>query len=248
MMNLKSLTKQAEKICLETPNDKVIGDYFMHNNPLHKKPWREFNYWNGWYALTKLSASQNVLEIGTGFGQSTIALARGARENLKILISLDLGTYGEYYATRHEERGKFKWEDNLLFVRDGIEQFKTANKLDFVYRQFRMDTQNFSHHPEEYPDVTTCLLPIGFDLILIDGKHEEDGCYNDLCGFFPFGKKGCFLICDDFQCEDVAKSYFRFLEENKSKIAEHFIWKFLTCNTRYFSSTFRRDQGLMIKK
>lgn len=250
-MNLKELILEAEKICLKIPNDVVLGDYFIYNNPLDKKPWRKFNYWNGWYALTKLRQSQNILEIGTGFGHSAIAFARGAEKSLKTLVSLDSGTYGEYCAKQKNIQGKkFKWQDNMLYVQDGIEKFRVANQLNFVYQQFKVDTQDFAYHPQAYPHLEQYLNSIKFDLILIDGKHEEDGCYNDLQAFFRFGDRNCLLICDDFQCIDVEKSFFRFVKENESKIQEHYIWKFLTCNTRYYpqDGSFRRDQGLIIKK
>lgn len=44
-MNLELFTKQAEEICSETDNSKILGNYFTRNNPLCKKPWSEFNYW-----------------------------------------------------------------------------------------------------------------------------------------------------------------------------------------------------------
>lgn len=250
-MNLESLTKKAEVICLEMPNDKILGDYFIHHNPLHKKPWRKFNYWNGWYALTKLLAPQNILEIGLGFGQSTSALVHGAFDNLKLLVSLDLGVYGKEYAVRRQYIGvKFKWENNFRYVQRGIEKFKTANELEFSYKQFKLDTQDFTQHPQKYSQIRDFLRSRKFDLILIDGKHKSNGCYNDLRGFFQFGVSGCLVICDDFQSKSVERSFFRFVQENESKIREHYIWKFLTCNTRYHpqDKSFRRDQGLIIKK
>jgi len=249
-MNLKEFILEAVKICLKVPNDIVLGDYFLHDNPLEKKPFSKFNYWNGWYALTKLRQPWNILEIGIGFGQSTIALARGANKTLKILVSLDLGTYSEVYIHEKYQEKKLKWRDNLLFVQNGIEEFKTAHQLSFVYQQFKVDTQDFAHHPQTHLPLEQYLNSIKFDLILIDGKHEDDGCYNDLQTFFRFGGDNCLLICDDFQCKDVEQSFFRFVKENKSKIREHYIWKFLTCNTRYYpqDGSFRRDQGLIIKK
>jgi len=250
-MNLKELILEAEKICLKVPNDVVLGDYFTHNNPLERKPWRKFNYWNGWYALAKLRQAQNILEIGIGFGHSAIALARGAEKSLKVLVSLDLGTYGEYYTRKKKiQEKKFKWQDNMLYVRDGIEEFKVANQLNFVYQQFKVDTQDFVYHPQAHSHLEQYLNFIKFDLILIDGKHENDGCYNDLQAFFRFGDCNCLLICDDFQCIDVEKSFLRFVKENEAKIQQHCVWKFLTCNTRYCpqDKSFRRDQGLIIKK
>lgn len=238
-MNLLSLTQKAERICSEVKNDFVLGDYFTRDNPWANRPWKEFNYWNGWYALAKLKRPKDVLEIGTGFGFSTIALARGAWETLEFLVSLDLGTFGK----------EFKWKDNLPYVRQGIEEFKTTNDLDFLYRQFDVDTQDFYLHPKQwkYQFLADYLCYMRFDLILIDGKHFQDGLYNDLACFFRFAKKNCLIICDDLQHSDAAKSFSRFIEEKNKDILEHFIWKFLTCNAAYAGS-FQRDQGLIIKK
>lgn len=238
-MILSSLTQEAEKICSKVKNGFVLGDYFIHNNPWANRPWEEFNYWNGWYALAKLKQPRQVLEIGTGFGYSTIALARGAENSLILLVSLDLGTFGK----------ECKWKDNLPYVKKGIEKFEGDNNLRFLYRQFDLDTQDFFLHPSkwQYRFLEDYLMQFRFDLILLDGKHEGDGLYNDLNCFLKFGRKNCLIICDDLQYSDAAKSFARFIKKNDKNILEHYIWKFLTCNAAYAGS-FQRNQGLIIKK
>jgi len=236
-MNLQILCQKTEKICSEIKNDFVLGNYFIHSNPWVNRPWRNFNYWNGWYALAKLKEPENILEIGTGFGFSTMALARGAQKTLKLLVSLDFGTFGK----------EFKWKDNLPYVKQGIEEFKTANSLNFLYKQFNIDTQDFYLHQKKYQSLREYLCSIRFNLILIDGKHTEDGLYNDLNCFFRLGSEDCLIICDDIQHPHARKSFFRFVDENKKEISESYIWKFLTCNAPYAGS-FERNQGLIIKK
>ncbi|MGD1120267.1 MAG: hypothetical protein ABR886_12435, partial [Dehalococcoidales bacterium] len=72
---LSAIMRQAEEICSREKNDVVLGEYFTADNPWSRRPWRDFNYWNGWYALAKLKKPARVLEIGTAFGFSTSSLA-----------------------------------------------------------------------------------------------------------------------------------------------------------------------------
>ena len=246
------LAGKAEQICREVKNDSVLGDYFIKNNPWSGRAWRKFNYWNGWYALARLKQPSKVLEIGTAFGFSTISFARGAGKSLNLLVSLDLGNFGKLISGDDSPV-----EDNLLFVKKGIELYKKENDLNFEYRQFAVNTQ-----PPPYTDnegntvacpywkedngLKSLLADASFDMILVDGKHTEDGLYNDLQSFFPYVKSGGLVICDDIQHPDAARSLHRFIPENKD-IADYYVWHFLRSDSEY-DGTLRRDQGLILKK
>jgi hypothetical protein len=133
---LHTLMRQAEHICSQVKNDTALGEYFTSNNPWSNRPWRRFNYWNGWYALAKIRQPSRILEIGTAFGFSTIALARGAGKALKLLVSLDLGNFGRLFSPRDSPE-----IDNLLYVREGISRYQKKHNFNFEYMQFSVNTQ-----------------------------------------------------------------------------------------------------------
>jgi hypothetical protein len=248
---LVDLAGKAERICRETRNDVVLGDYFTKNNPWSGRRWRKFNYWNGWYALAHLKKPVKVLEIGTAFGFSTIALARGSASSLKLLVSLDLGNFGRLFS-----RDNSPAVDNLLFVKKGIELYRKENNLDFEYRQFAVNTQPPPYTDNEGNPVTcpywkdnselmSMLAKNSFDIILVDGKHTEDALLNDLQSFSVYANHGGLILCDDIQHPDAARSLHRFVTGNKD-IAGYYVWHFLRSDNEY-DGTFRRDQGLMLK-
>jgi len=241
-LTLKQLTKEAEKICEKVKNNDILGEYFTHNNPWANRPWKEFNYWNGWYALSKLWKPKKILEIGTGFGFSTIALAKGAGENLNLLVTIDLGN--------------FLGKDNISFAKKGTNKYKQENNLSFISLFFKANTQppyvnkkNESTNALNWINITNlCWLIYDnkFDLILIDGKHTEAGLYNDLATFFPHGNSQSLIVCDDLQHPEAKKSFEIFKEAANSNIKEADIWDFLTCNYEYAGS-YKRIQGLIAK-
>ncbi len=229
MPDLLALTREAIEICTVVKNDDVLGHYFTHDNPWARRPWREFNYWNGWYALAKLRQPRRILEIGTGYGFSTIALARGAGERLELLVSLDLGTWGA---------PSF---DNLPYIQKGIEEYRQEEGLKFRYLQFRVDTQKdwYDH------DVLAALLESTvFDLVLIDGEHEGAGLYNDLVSFWPYGAQDSLFVCDDIQHQDPYRSLLRVVREHRVHCS---IWRFLS-STGLYGDSRRRDQGLLLNR
>lgn len=250
---LLTLTKQAERVCSQVKSDAVLGEYFTSNNPWSNRRWREFNYWNGWYALASLTRPSRILEIGTAFGFAAIALASGAGQNLKLLVSLDLGNFGRLFI-----RKGCPEMDNLEYVRVGIDLYREGSGVNFEYLQFRVNTQ-----PPPYTDnegnpveclrwqedaaLIQLLKRTKFDLILIDGKHTDDGLYNDLTSFFDSADSGCLIMCDDLQHRDCIRSFQRFIREHWLEIAESCVWRYLRADTTY-GGTFRRDQGLLLKR
>jgi len=249
---LSAIMRQAEEICSREKNDVVLGEYFTADNPWSRRPWRDFNYWNGWYALAKLKKPARVLEIGTAFGFSTISLARGAGEALKLLVSLDLGNYGRLLSSREAPE-----IDNLAYVKEGISRYAKEKGYNFEYLQFNVNTQ-----PPPYTDDTGIpaaspywkddkqLLALlereSFDLIFIDGKHTDEGLYNDLTSFYGHGANGCLVVCDDIQHQDAAESLRRYIIE-RNDVADYAVWRFLHSSEEY-GGTLRRDQGLIVKK
>jgi hypothetical protein len=189
--------------------------------------------------------------VGTAFGFSTVSLARGAGDELKLLVSLDLGNFGAVITGDTDI-------DNLHYVREGIDGLNTEMGTHFEYVQFEVNTQpppytdNEGHkvscpYWKDRPDLVALLSENNFELVLIDGKHTDDALLHDMRSFFDCLASGGLLICDDLQHPDAIKSFARFVAENSPDIEEHLVWKFLRADTEYGGTT-RRDQGILLKK
>ncbi len=80
------------------------------------------------------------------------------------------------------------------------------------------------------------MEPESFDLLFVDGKHTEDGLYQDMKSFWQFLRPGGLLLCDDLHdtsyrdifpwAGETVASFQRFLAEFAADIQEHYIWPF----------------------
>jgi len=250
--NLDDLLSRAEKRCETISNPQVLGPYFTQNNPW---TWGanhdDVNTWNGWFALAELLKPRNVLEIGTAFGFSAKAIASGVGTSLQEYISLDLGNFGEIYAD-----DECAVSDNLTYAHKGIELFKKEQDLHFAFLTFKVNTQpppytdndsNPSDAPywQEHEQAVLHLKQKPFDLILIDGKHTEDGAYNDMANFWPSLRPGGMMICDDLQEAEVMQSFEKFCKEHYADIAAARVWDFLRSHGTYGGG--KRIQGLIFR-
>ncbi len=147
--------------------------------------------------------------------------------------------------------------DNLLVVKKGIELYRKENNFSFEYPQFAVNTQPPPYTDNEGNSVAcpywkdnselkSLLTKTSFDMVLIDGKHTEDGLYNDLNSFYKYVNSGGLVVCDDIQHADAARSLHRFISEGRDITGYH-VWRFLHSNSEY-GGTLRRDQGLILKR
>ncbi|MDI6853136.1 MAG: glycosyltransferase [Deltaproteobacteria bacterium] len=229
---------------LEGEPELSTADIMAEFDLLTGHPWEHHtqspvtNYYACLYGLARSSRPSKILEIGTGFGLSAAALLK-ASHNLELLVSLDLGIFGDQYGFG---------ENNQAFARRRIHHWCAAQGIPVERVKFfqantqppgRTDNDNVecqAPHWSEIADLKELLTPASFDLVFVDGKHTEDGLYNDLKTFWPFLKPGGLLICDDLHDEsyrevfawagDALASFEKFTGEFSPGIEEHYIWPF----------------------
>jgi predicted O-methyltransferase YrrM len=196
-------------------------------------------YYQSLYGLAKCEGSNKILEIGSAFGMSAATLI-SARPNIEILISVDIGIYGQQYS---------EGINNIDFARKHLHDWCRSNGIsDDRVRFYRADTQprtkifesNFSSdvmHWSLNSELMRLLQEHEFDLIFIDGQHTKDGLFNDIKTFWPFLKPGGLLVCDDFH-EPVEyarksdwdgntwRSYHTFIDAYRDEILDSFYWDF----------------------
>ena len=74
-------------------------------------------------------------------------------------------------------------------VQDFKEEMKD-NKFVNIHRGYSLDVVN--NFPDEY-----------FDFVYIDADHTFDGCYHDICSWYPKVKKGGVISGHDFTARKI---------------------------------------------
>jgi predicted O-methyltransferase YrrM len=137
----------------------------------------EENYYQLYYAVSAALRPRSYLEIGTLFGYSTIAVAKGS-ERLETIVSCDL----QSYATPYDAPSQQVAEANLRA--SGY-----ANQACFIAADSRQ--------------LAAYLGDQQFDLILIDADHTYDGCRADIELAFNFLAPRGVVMIDDQDVPDV---------------------------------------------
>lgn len=237
--SLASLCTRLEKrLPLATPD--IMAEFEL----LDGHPWErhtqsaDATYYACLHALAQAGRPHRILEIGSGFGLSAAAFLKASKD-LDLFVSLDLGIFGEQYGFP---------EGNLAFARRKIEAWCERQGVPRErVRFFQANTQppGLSDNDNvaclaplwrEVPELIKLLAPESFDLLFVDGKHTDDGLYNDLATFWQFLKPGGILLCDDLHNEsyrdifawagDTLASFQRFAAEQAADIDQTYIWPF----------------------
>ncbi len=215
-------------------------------------------YYQSLYGIAKCEGPKKILEIGTAFGMSAAAII-SASPNVEILISVDIGIYGQQYSENI---------NNIDFARKHLHDWCRSNliSVDRV-RFYCADTQprteisesNLSSNVMHWSlnsELMRLFQEHEFDFIFIDGKHTKDGLLNDIKTFWPLLKPGGLLVCDDVH-ESVEyarksdwdgntwRSYHTFIDAYRDEILDSFYWDFPEVPT--FSKMTKRPIGLIRK-
>jgi hypothetical protein len=92
------------------------------------------------------------------------------------------------------------WQDDGMMARNDM-AFK-QEELDRQYEELRknMADKEFVQIYREYSFEAVKRFPDNyFDLVYIDADHTLEGCYRDICDWYPKIKPGKFLLGDDFR-------------------------------------------------
>jgi len=151
------------------------------------------------FFIVKEFNCQHILEIGTGNGESTFAMAL-AMNRKGLLISMDIERKADII-------------DKAL-----------DNKLSNI--MFTVDNSK------------TTTISGEFDLVFIDGSHEEEDVYQDIKKFAPMVKPNGFLILHDVSNpkwgSDVRNAMLRYKDDiTKNRINIERLWRmynWFNCN------------------
>jgi predicted O-methyltransferase YrrM len=233
--------------CNNIESEKKISnsDLFTEFNLLEGHPWEVNvnseipNYYSCLYSIVQREKPRHILEIGTAFGLSAASMLK-ASPDIELFISIDLGIYGEQLGFS---------QNNIEFARTRIHQWccKKHISLDRIrfYRANSQperigDNENAGaeiHRWHQIPELVRLLTQYEFDVIFVDGKHTDDGLFNDFVLVWPMLRDGGFLICDDLHDEATYKNVFpwagqtlasfhRFAAAHSQEIEDTFIWNY----------------------
>jgi hypothetical protein len=234
-------------------------------------------YYRYLYGFARVLDPEHILEIGTGFGLGAAAFIQGA-PRLRRLTSLDLGIF----AREHEivAAGDSDWaalgeyRDRTLEA-DGRNIALARRALDNLVRRlgrptevalWQVNTQpsatdNFGVLSDvarwfELPELVTTLEDHPVDLLFIDGKHTEDGLYQDFRSFFPYVRPGGVVLCDDLHdssfdypwAGQTVASFERARREFADAIDDVYVWPFPQVVDWFGQEPALRPMGLVRKK
>lgn len=132
------------------------------------------------YSLIKMTRPKSVLELGTGFGTSSLWIALALEENAKgTLFTVDDGSeweqlksaqdrFGQYYNQDYKQYlsgliSEFGFENQIRFFNQTVTDFNFCEKYDIVF-------SDFSHGPHFILKLLGNILPLMEDnsFIFID--------------------------------------------------------------------------------
>ena len=237
--SLSSLCRSFEQE-LPLTTQEIMADFDL----LEGHPWEHHttspltSYYACLSALARSCRPRRILEIGTGFGLSAAALL-SACEQVELFVSLDLAIFGGQYQFGESNLDFAAQKIHAWCRKRGIPpegvRFFQAN----TQPQGKSDNDNIAcqaPHWSTLPELRLFLELESFDILFVDGKHTEDGLYQDMRTFWRFLRPGGLLLCDDLHDEsyreifpwagETIASFQRFLAEFADDIQEHHVWPF----------------------
>jgi hypothetical protein len=142
-----------------------------------------------WQPFMEKYDCQVIAEIGVRQG---IHFEKAIRHSPKLAVAVDC------------------WKDDGIMSRNDMAY--RQEELDRQYEGFKkkMADKDFVQIYREYSFEAVKRFPDNyFDFIYIDADHTFEGCYQDICDWYPKVKSGKFLIGDDYRGK-MTKTHVRF--------------------------------------
>jgi SAM-dependent methyltransferase len=158
---------------MPVPRNEEIFDSLVYRAPVNVVPaLYQRRYYEDYFLITQYFAPRSILEIGSRFGYSLVAMCRGASATLQRVVSIDLQSY----------ENCFDLPTQVIARRNLDACLGPAADRRFVVGD--------SHEVE---------LPAGetFDLIHVDGDHTETGARDDVVKYYARLAPGGVMIVDD---------------------------------------------------
>ena len=229
---------------LETALPRSTRDIMADFDLLAGHPWEHHaqspatTYYACLSALASHSRPRRILEIGTGFGLSAAALL-SACDEVELFISLDLGIFADHYHFPENNQAFAARKAHAWCKKKGIPPERVRFFKANTQPPGKSDNDNLAcqaPHWRDLPELLELLQPGSFDVLFVDGKHTEDGLYQDMLTFWEFLRPGGLLLCDDLHdasyrdifpwAGDTLTSFQRFTTEQAGDIQEHHVWPY----------------------
>ena len=151
-----------------------------------------------------------LLEIGTFFGQSAARMCELIRDSGKELKFYSMDVYYEIETSlslgRHPQSFKdFRETHNYTDMYNLVTNIMTFMELKEYVELICCDSR-YGHRLFENES---------FKMIYIDGNHNYDYVYSDLINFWPKVKQDGYIICDDIVYDSVTQAISDFCIKNK---------------------------------
>jgi predicted O-methyltransferase YrrM len=156
VMDVPELSELFGNLVYRAPQDMVPALY-------------QRRYYEDYFLLARYFSPGSILEIGTRFGYSLIAMCLGARAGR--IVSIDM----ECYENRFDAPTQLIAQRNLAACIGA-----GAPQVEFIVGD--------SHQVE---------IIEGFDLIHVDGDHSEAGARDDILKFYMHLNPGGVMMIDD---------------------------------------------------
>lgn len=150
--------------------NEVIKDFHSLKIVNKRRMWKPF--------MIKYDC-QVICEIGVDAGKN---FWRMIQHNPRIAVAIDswkndgIASHNDKAASQKVLDALYEYFVNSMKDREGIE----------IYREY--STEAVKRFKDNY-----------FDLIYIDADHTYEGCYRDICDWYPKVKSGGFLLGDDYR-------------------------------------------------
>jgi hypothetical protein len=167
---------------LPVPEHDEIFDGLVYRAPVEMVPaLYQRRYYEDYFLLARYFGPRSILEIGTRFGYSLIAMCRGASPALQRVVSIDLESYENCFdqPTQAVARRNF---DACVGPAEPSRQFIVGDS-----------------HTVEVAET--------FDLIHVDGDHTEAGARDDIVKFFERLSPGGVMLVDDLDQPPVLNGF-----------------------------------------